>query len=198
MQRTRGQILTVGAIAALGALILWANVAAAPVPPIDKPVMFDTPEADKILENLQIFPPDNPWNQDVSEWPVHPNSQAIITAMGAAKPLRNNRDMSFIFVPPQQPRVPVKINRYPDESDKGPFPVPDNMPIEGWPANFQIMKHITLADVQRDKILEGGDRHAAPVDAGRVLGARGPQRPAVRVVGGGVAGAVGRGQSRRA
>ena len=42
--------------------------------------------------------------------------------------------MAFILVPPDQKRVEVKIVSYPDESDAGPFPVPDDMPIEGWPA----------------------------------------------------------------
>src|ERR1051325_8474170 len=32
------------------------------MPEIKKPVAFDTPEADKILEALQVFPADNPWN----------------------------------------------------------------------------------------------------------------------------------------
>ena len=45
--------------------------------------------------------------------------------------------MGFILVPPDQKKIDVKIVGYPDESDKGPFPVPDNMPIEGWPANYQ-------------------------------------------------------------
>ena len=34
-------------------------------PTIRQPVAFDTPEADRIVESLQVFPPDNPWNQDV-------------------------------------------------------------------------------------------------------------------------------------
>jgi hypothetical protein len=32
-------------------------------------VMFDTPEADSILSAMQVFPPDNPWNQDISTRP---------------------------------------------------------------------------------------------------------------------------------
>ena len=36
--------------------------------------MFDTPEADAILAALQVFPPDNPWNQDISALPLHPDS----------------------------------------------------------------------------------------------------------------------------
>ena len=59
--------------------------------------------------------------------------------------------------------IPVKIVAYPDESDKGPFPVPDNMPIEGWPANYEGKK-LTLDDVQRDKLREGGDRHGIVLD----------------------------------
>src|SRR5437588_382466 len=54
----------------------------------------------------------------------------------------------------------------PDESDKGPFPIPDNVPIEGWPANYLRDRKlkVTLDDVQRDKMKEGGDRHAIVVD----------------------------------
>ena len=78
--------------------------AARPAPVIDRPVMFNTPEADQILTDQQIYPPDNPWNQDVSAWPVHPHSQEIIASIGADKPLRHNRDMGFVLVPPNQQR----------------------------------------------------------------------------------------------
>jgi hypothetical protein len=44
------------------------------LPKITKPVMFDTPEADAILSAMQVFPPDNAWNQDISAMPVHPDS----------------------------------------------------------------------------------------------------------------------------
>ena len=37
------------------------------------------------------------------------------------------------------------------------------MPIEGWPVNYQG-KGVSLADVQRDKLREDGDRHAIVVD----------------------------------
>jgi hypothetical protein len=147
--------------------VVWGSVNAAesegPTPPIRQPVMFDTPEADRILAALQVFPPDNPWNQDVSIWPVHPNSRNIVASIGADKPLRHNTDMGFILVPPNQKRVPVKIAMYPAESDKGSFPVPDNLPIEGWPVNYR-RKNVTLDDVQQDKLHEGGDRHGIIVD----------------------------------
>ena len=95
--------------------------------------MFDTPEADAILSAMQIFPADNPWNADVSLWPLHPNSAAIVASIGTEKPLRYNPDMAFILVPPDQKKVELALTEYPDESDKGPFPLPDNLPIEGWP-----------------------------------------------------------------
>lgn len=137
------------------------------MPAITRPVMFNTPEADRILAALQVFPADNPWNRDISKWPLHPNSKNIIASIGAGKPLRYNPDMSFILVPPDQKKVAVKIVAYPDESDKGPFPVPDDLPIEGWPANYKrtpALRGLSLDDVQRDKRQENGDRHALVVD----------------------------------
>jgi hypothetical protein len=139
----------------------------AKMPAITKAVSFDTPEADAICSALEVFPPDNPWNQVVEDWPVHPNSPRIIASIGANKPLRYNTDMSFILVPPDQPKVDVRIVGYPEESDKGPYPVPPNQPIEGWPAYYQRtarFKSLSLDDVQRDKVNEGGDRHGIVVD----------------------------------
>jgi hypothetical protein len=139
----------------------------ATMPKIEKPVSFDTPEADAICSALEVFPPNNPWNLVVEDWPLHPNSKNIIASIGPDKPMRYNPDMTFVLVPPNQKRVDVKIIGYPGESDKGPFPVPDNVPIEGWPANYlrtEKNKGATLDDIQRDKLNENGDRHASVVD----------------------------------
>ena len=163
-------LLCIGVVAAaLGpgsAVLAQGRSAHRAQPPIHKPISFDTPEADAILQALQVFPPDNPWNQDVSRWPVHPNSANIIASIGASKPFRHNIDMGFILVPPDQKRVQVRLVEYPGESDPGPFPVPDNVPIEGWPAGYRG-KSVTLRDVQRDVLHEGGDRHAMVVDPAR-------------------------------
>jgi hypothetical protein len=127
------------------------------MPEVTKTVLFNTPEADRILSALQVFPPDNPWNEDISSLPVHPNSAKMIASIGAAKSLQYNLDMSFILVPPDQPRVPVKLVSYPAESDEGPYPVPDDAPIENWPLDGR-----TLANAQT--ALEEGDRHVLVVD----------------------------------
>ncbi len=139
----------------------------ATMPKIDKVVNFDTPEADAICSALEVYPADNPWNLVIEDWPLHPSSAKIVDRIGAKKVFRYNDDMSFILVPPDQKKVDVKIVAYPGESDKGPFPVPDDVPIEGWPTNFlrsPKLKGLTLEDVQRDKLKQGGDRHAIVVD----------------------------------
>lgn len=149
------------------------RIKAATMPAVTKPVLFDTPEADAILSALEVFPPDNPWNTPVEDWPVAPNSAKLVASVGADKPLRYNPDMAFVLVPPDQPKVPVKFTLYPDESDKGPFPVPPETPIEGWPAYFQRspdLRRLTLDEVQRNVRNEDADRHAILVDpVGRKL-----------------------------
>jgi hypothetical protein len=144
-----------------------ASASTQKLPDFKQPVMFNTPEADEILRAMQVFPADNPWNTDVSKWPLHKNSAAIVASIGPDKPLRYNTDMSFILVPPTQRKVNLAIVEYPDESDKGPYPLPDNLPLEGWPASYQrelADKNLTLQDVQRDSAGIGGDRHAIVVD----------------------------------
>ena len=72
----------------------------------------------------------------------------MIASIGADKPLRCNRDMAFVIVPPTQKKVVVKLMQDADESDPGPYPVTGNTPIEGWPASFQLepkLKHLTEA-----------------------------------------------------
>ena len=137
------------------------------MPAIDKPVMFNTPEADAILAALEIFPPDNPWNTPVDEWPLHQDSEAMIASIGPDKPMRYSPDMSFILVPPNQKRMDVRVTQYARESDKGPFPVPDEMPVEHWPAAYkrdEKRQDITFEESQRDARKLGGDRHAIVVD----------------------------------
>lgn len=133
-----------------------------PLPRLAAPVLFNTPEADRILMRLQIFPPDNPWNEDVSRRPVRENSARIIAGMNSRTSLWYNLDMGFAIVPPNQPDVPVRITAYSGESDPGPYPIPDNAPLEGWPAWVQAHDPSnTLARLQR---AGDGDRHVLVLD----------------------------------
>jgi hypothetical protein len=152
---------------AFAGLVVAAGRVRPPMPKITKPVMFDTKEADAILSAMQVFPADNPWNQDISALPVHPDSARTIAGIGADKSLGYNLDMGFIIVPPDQRRVPVKLLEYPAESDPGPYPLPDNAPIENWPLQRnEDTKALpragqTLEDLQRHGT---GDRHIILVD----------------------------------
>lgn len=152
--------------------LLVVILAADGPPKIERPTLFNTPEADAVVSAMQIFPADNPWNADVSRWPVHKNSAAIVASIGNDKPLRCNSDMGYILVPSNQKRIDVKLVEYPDESDKGPFPLPDGITIEGWPKSYTTDRGAKtpppLEDVQRDKANEGGDRHAIVVDPGQM------------------------------
>ncbi|MFM7059392.1 MAG: hypothetical protein ACKO2P_20970, partial [Planctomycetota bacterium] len=135
------------------------------LPPIRQPVLFHTPEADAILSAMQIFPEDNAFNQSIEDWSLHPNSRNIVASVGADKPLRYNPDMSFVIVPPNQRRVDVAVVEYPGESDPGPWPVPENVPIEGWPGNMQQNgQPVPLERVQQRPPQYEGDRHAIIVD----------------------------------
>jgi hypothetical protein len=136
-----------------------ARIRAAKMPAFDKPVLFNTPEADAICAALEVFPPDSPWNQLVDNWPVHRNSRRIIASNGAGAPLNYNRDMGFVLVPPGQRRINVEITQFADESDPGPYPLPDNVPVEGWPQEY---RGVSLREVQARN--EHGDRHAIVVD----------------------------------
>jgi hypothetical protein len=136
------------------------------MPAVTQPVLFNTPQADEILSALEVFPPENAFNQVIENWPLHTNSQRIVASIGRDKPLRYNTDMGFVLVPPDQPRVPVRIVQCPGESDPGPFPVPDNIPIEGWPVSYGRGNGTlpTLAEVQRRPEKYEADRHAIIVD----------------------------------
>jgi hypothetical protein len=164
-------ILCIAALAALASPCIAAapKKTAKPKPSgeieITQPVLFDTPESDAILAKLQVFPPDSAWHADISRWPVHPNSRALVANMGPGKPLHHNDDMNWVFVPANQKLVPIKIVDYPAESDKGPFPIPDNTPIEGWPVNYKA----NMDGAQRDVLQRRDDRHAVIIDPTRGL-----------------------------
>jgi hypothetical protein len=146
-------------LAILAAAALLPDCAAQESPPPSanaKPILFNTPEADRILSTLQIFPKDNPWNEDISERPVHPDSDAMIDKIGRNLRFRWNQDMAFIIVPPDQPKAPLVKVEYAGESDPGAYPIPDEAPLEGWPLSGE-----PLETVQRRG---QGDRHVIVVD----------------------------------
>jgi hypothetical protein len=71
--------------------------------------------------------------------------------------------MNFVLVPNSQPLIPIEFFEYPDESDPSPYPIPPNLPIEGWPSETGGQ---SLAEVQRDDAGDGGDRHSIIIQPG--------------------------------
>jgi len=129
-------------------------------PAISSALHWNTTSADAVLETLQILPANNPWNEDISGRPVASNSDAMIDNIGRNTSIALNRDMNFVIVPANQAKKAVDLVDYPDESDPGPYPVPNNTPIENWPVDDSR----TLDNVQLDTGGEGGDRHGLILD----------------------------------
>lgn len=107
-------------------------------PPIgDIPVTL-APGARPTLGGCEVFPPDNPWNRDISRDPVDPRSERYIANIQAHGDPNLHPDFGsnpdygipYVVVPAEQPRVPIRFTEYGDESDPGPYPVPLDAPIE--------------------------------------------------------------------
>jgi hypothetical protein len=90
--------------------------------------------------NCQVFPADNPWNQRVDRLPVAKNSGRIIAKIGLSDPVHPDFGsglyggepigIPFAVVSSRTRRVKVSF-QYASESDRGPYPLPRGVPIEG-------------------------------------------------------------------
>jgi hypothetical protein len=88
----------------------------------------------------EIFPKSNPWNRRVDRLPVAANSAEIIGSMGTERGLHADFGsglwegasigIPITVVGRRTPKVRVSFE-YADESDRGPYPIPRGVPIEG-------------------------------------------------------------------
>jgi hypothetical protein len=81
-----------------------------------------------------VFPKDNPWNTDVSAFPVD-TSHDYIGSLGSMTLWPDfggdgAYGIPFVSVAFDQPLVPVSFD-VADESDPGPYPIPPDAPVEG-------------------------------------------------------------------
>lgn len=111
--------------------------------------------------DLEIFPPDNPWNQEISKHPVHPKSREYLESIGLEKSLHPDfgtvwegapNGIPFVVVGRDQKKVPINFE-YKDESDPGPYPIPPDGPIEGGPKATGD-RHILVLDYHNKKLYE--------------------------------------------
>jgi hypothetical protein len=94
------------------------------------------------IAGCPIFPKDNPWNTDVSGYPVdHAMSDAYIGSLGSitlwpdfGSGAYGDYGIPYGVVPADQPLVPITFHVSPEiasESDPGPYPIPPTARVEG-------------------------------------------------------------------
>ena len=114
------------------------------------------------LHGKRPFPPDNPWNQDISNSPVDPNSANLIKSIGLDDRLHPDfgtvwngapNGIPYIVVAGTQPLVPISFRSYGGESDPGPYPVPRDAPVEGGP-DSKGDRHVLVIDRDHWKLYE--------------------------------------------
>ncbi len=104
-----------------------------------------------LIGSCPVFPADNPWNTDISDYPVHLNSDAYISSIGRDSFLHadfggnGEYGIPFITVDSDQEMIDINFTAYGDESDPGPYPIPLEASIQGG-------------------IESGGDRHVLAID----------------------------------
>jgi hypothetical protein len=116
------------------------------------------------LEEISIFPSDNPLNKNISQSLIDSRSKAIMSVIGdpVIKPdfgsglwEGNPIGIPFILVCNSQSEIPIVFRgnnydgNYGNESDPGPYPIPLTAPVEG---NGTGDSHVLAVDID-NKIL---------------------------------------------
>lgn len=140
----RLRLVPTATTAALAAVLAGAGTAS---------ITASSPE----IGGCPVFPPSSVWNQPVDRLPVAKNSAQLIKSIGLDASLHadfgsglyDGQRIGIPYVVVSGASTPKTTPRfeYADESDKGPYPIPNDVPIEG------------------DPHPDGGDQHALIVDS---------------------------------
>ncbi len=113
-------------------------------------------------KHCPLFPKSSAWNQRVDRLPVASDSAAIVRAIGPGDPVHPDFGsgryqgspigIPYTTVGRHQHRSRVKFD-YADESDKGPYPIPRDVPIEGGRRSSGD-RHAIIVDRSRCKLYE--------------------------------------------
>ena len=117
------------------------------------------------LAGCPVFPASNPWNQKVDKLPVAANSAQLIASMGTAggvhadfgNGLYNGSRIGIPYVVVHASTTPKSrvTFLYADESDKGPYPIPAGVPIEGYPQHAnEGDRHVLIVDRDACRLYE--------------------------------------------
>ncbi len=117
------------------------------------------------LAGCPVFPATSVWNQPVDKLPVAADSATLIQSIGLDTSVHADfgsglYDGSKIGIPyvvvhgKTTPKSKVTFD-YADESDRGPYPIPKNVPIEGAPAHAnEGDRHALIVDQDSCKLYE--------------------------------------------
>ncbi len=163
----RRAILPAAALALTAAVVLvlaaTAPSALGPYPSLGgKCGVFPKP-GPEVEPSTASLPDQRAWNQDISEAPVHPDSNAIIDFINANggtelhPDFGSPREYGFPYrvVGKKAKRTKVHFTAYGDESDHGKYRVPLSSPVEGG-ADSDGDRHVLAYDRKRCKLYELG------------------------------------------
>ena len=86
-----------------------------------------------------MFPSGNPWNTPIDGAPLHPISNEIVNTILADGGDFLHPDFGenpaygipYVMVPATEPRLPIAYDSLRRRERPGPFPIPQNAPVEG-------------------------------------------------------------------
>jgi hypothetical protein len=113
------------------------------------------PAAAPTIAGCPVFPATNVWNQPVDKLPVAKDSATLVRSIGLDSPVHadfgsglydgQRIGIPYVVVGAGTPRSRVGFE-YADESDKGPYPIPADVPIEGQPNPDDGDRHALIVD----------------------------------------------------
>jgi hypothetical protein len=114
------------------------------------------PPSQTEIGGCSMFPANNPWNQDVSNLPVDPNSANYVASIDSFANRHLHADFGsdptygfpYRVVNGAAP-TPINFTQYGDESDPGPYPIPTDTPIEAGSD-----RHVLVVDSSRCRLYE--------------------------------------------
>jgi hypothetical protein len=110
----------------------------------------------------RVFPASNPWNTRVDSLPVADDSSRIVRRIGSDDNVHPDFGsgryegapigIPYVTVSKRQRKVRVSFE-YADESDRGPYPIPKNAPIEGGRSSDGD-RHVIVVDRDNCRLYE--------------------------------------------
>jgi hypothetical protein len=122
------------------------------------------------LNGFLPFTTNNLWNTNIASAAVDPNSAAILNFIGTTAAVHpdfgsgtydgSSIGIPYVVVDGSQALVPVNFTAYGDESDPGPFAIPGNAPIEGYPNPGDGDRHVLVINTSNCFLYEMDNSNA--------------------------------------